>query len=92
MQDIALAVRANRPTVSPYKRGGPSPQEKIKLFFYGDRIHWGDKRQEYEELMKEPVPAASSEYEYLVVCGHLALFYMGYSWLLEHLLPDDTEI
>ncbi|WP_150460427.1 hypothetical protein [Nesterenkonia ebinurensis] len=72
--------------VSRWKLERPDPTEMIKLFFYGDRIYWGDRREEYEKLKAEPDKLNEYEFQYLVASGEMALFYMGYAWLIEQMV------
>lgn len=74
-----------------FKNSGPSPEELLRMFFYGDRIHWGDHSEEYDDLMSDPVQAAEAEFDYLVSAVELAHFYMGYSKLLEALFEFEES-
>ena len=87
LEGVALAVDADLDMVPKWKLKGPSPEEMIKLFFYGDRIHWGAHREEYEKLHAEPNKANEYEFQYLVASGQVAMFYMGYAWLIEEMVP-----
>lgn len=87
LEGVSLAIDYDLERVPVWKLEGPSPEEMIKLFFYGDRIHWGNQREEFERLMAEPNQANAYEYEYLIASAEAGYFYMGYARLIEQLVP-----
>lgn len=81
--EVMLSIETGSEYLVHFRNSGSSPEELLKMFFYGDRIHWGDRSEEYEALMSDPTQGAVAEFDYLVSAVELAHFYMGYSKLLE---------
>ncbi|WP_406399585.1 hypothetical protein OH805_11080 [Streptomyces sp. NBC_00879] len=57
------------------------PEALIKLFQYGDLIHWGDGAEELSRLSSDEFKRAWNTMHYLTALTQLSHFYLGYSLL-----------
>lgn len=64
------------------------PEAVIKLFQYGDLIHWGDGAEELGELSKDEFHHAWNTMHYLETVIQLSHFYLGYSLLAKAAIDD----
>jgi hypothetical protein len=64
------------------------PEAIIKLFQYGDLIHWGDGAEELGELSKDEFHHAWNTMHYLETVIQLSHFYLGYSLLAKAAIAD----
>ncbi|MEV3949792.1 hypothetical protein [Streptomyces halstedii] len=64
------------------------PEEMIKLFQYGDLIHWGRGAEELSKLSGDEFNKAWNTMHFLTVMAQLSHFYLGYSILARKALGD----
>lgn len=57
------------------------PEALIKLFQYGDLIHWGDGAEELSRLSSDEFKRSWNTMHYLTALTQLSHFYLGYSLL-----------
>ncbi|MFF0226679.1 hypothetical protein [Streptomyces sp. NPDC004629] len=66
------------------------PEALIKLFLYGDLIHWGDGAEELDQLSSDEAKHAWNTLRYLEVVAQLSHFYLGYSLLAKAAIKQFT--
>lgn len=85
----ALTLRGAHPSVLVVGED-VRPQELIKIFQYGDLIHWGDKLEAHEALHQDPYSSAFETMNFLQVVSQLGHFYLGYSLLVRAAMGEQT--
>ena len=64
------------------------PEAMIKLFQYGDLIHWGEGAEELSRLSEDEFNQAWNTLHYLETMIQLSHFYLGYSLLAKAAIGD----
>ena len=75
-------IQARGGTTPKWKQEDPSCEELINAYFYGDQIHWGNKRELLDQWAKDPFEDAFYRFQFLDSAGGLAHLYLGYSLLV----------
>jgi hypothetical protein len=64
------------------------PEEVVKLFQYGDLIHWGEGAEAFGKLSEDKFNHAWNTLHYLETMIQLSHFYLGYSLLAKAAIGD----
>ena len=66
----------------------PQPKELIRVFQYGELIHWGDAESELAAYFESPETEALRTGQFLHAAAGLAHFYMAFASFLVALIPQ----
>lgn len=71
---------------SPVVRAPASPDLMLRTFWYGDYVHWGDRREEYDTAMLDEWSAANWQIGARKAAVDFTHFYLGFALLVERVL------
>ncbi|CAL9296414.1 hypothetical protein SUDANB52_02536 [Streptomyces sp. SudanB52_2052] len=66
------------------------PEALVRLFQYGDLIHWGEGAEELGHLSNDEFNHAWNTLRYLEIVIQLSHFYLGYSLLAKAAISQST--
>ncbi|MDE1675186.1 hypothetical protein [Nocardia gipuzkoensis] len=81
------ALKASNATLdNPVSFGNINPDELIRTFNYGDSLHFGDGKDQLDNLLADPFHEAYYKYGALISIVGLSHFYFGFAVLLDSAL------
>jgi hypothetical protein len=86
LHTLTALKAANATPDKPVSFGNVSPDELIRTFNYGDSLHFGDAREQLDDLLADPRCEAYYKYAALLSIVGLSHLYFGFSVLLDSAL------
>lgn len=86
LQTLTGVKAANATLDNPVSYGNVNPDELIRTFNYGDSLHFGDAREQLDDLLADPFHEAYYKYAALLSIVGLSHLYFGFAVLLESAL------
>ncbi|OHU52270.1 hypothetical protein BKG83_19820 [Mycobacteroides chelonae] len=82
IQTLTALKAGNATLENPVSYGNINPDELIRTFNYGDSLHFGDARDNLDNLLADPFHEAYYKYAALLSIVGLSHLYFGYAVLL----------
>lgn len=86
VQTLTALKAANATLDNPISYGNINPDELIRTFNYGDSLHFGDAKEQLDNLLIDPFHAAYYKYSALLSILGLSHLYFGFAVLLTRAL------
>ncbi|MGO9153849.1 hypothetical protein [Mycobacterium sp.] len=86
LQTLTALKASNATLDKPVSYGNVNPDELIRTFNYGDSLHFGDARDELDNLLADPFHEAYYKYSGLISIVGLSHLYFGFAVLLDRAL------
>ena len=86
LQTLTAMKAANATLDKPISYGNINPDELIRTFNYGDSLHFGDAKEQLEDLLADPFHEAYYKYAALLSIVGLSHLYFGFAVLLTRAL------
>ncbi|MGC4990519.1 hypothetical protein [Nocardia salmonicida] len=86
------ALKVSNATLDkPVSYGNVNPDELIRTFNYGDSLHFGEGRDQLDNLLADPFHEAYYKYSALISIVGLSHFYFGFAVLLDSALNGSSR-
>lgn len=86
IQTLTALKAANATLDNPVSYGNINPDELIRTFNYGDSLHFGDAKDQLDNLLADPFHESYYKYAALLSIVGLSHLYFGFAVLLDSAL------